>query len=103
MRWSLGCVNSLPAARGSQEAGFTQPRVHSFAQPCTENPSYSDILLTVSLFGRQNTVTVSGEACIRIEQYLWTTFLQIILLQGETQSLNLETLKRRVCGLVVSG
>ena len=24
-----------PVARGSQEAGFTQPRAHSFAQPCT--------------------------------------------------------------------
>ena len=24
-----------PAAGGSQEAGFTQPRTHSFAQPCT--------------------------------------------------------------------
>ena len=23
---SLGCVNSRPVARGSQEAGFTQPR-----------------------------------------------------------------------------
>ena len=23
------------AARGNQEAGFTQPRAHSFAQPCT--------------------------------------------------------------------
>ena len=33
--WALGCVNSPPAARGSQEAGFTQPRAHSFAQPCT--------------------------------------------------------------------
>ena len=32
--WSLGCVNSRPAARGSQEAGFTQPRDHSFAQHC---------------------------------------------------------------------
>ena len=31
---ALGCVNSPPAARGSQEAGFTQPRAHSFAQPC---------------------------------------------------------------------
>ena len=27
-RWALGCVNSHPAARGSQEAGFTQPRVN---------------------------------------------------------------------------
>ena len=32
--WSLGCVNSLPAARRSQEAGFTQPRDHSLAQAC---------------------------------------------------------------------
>ena len=32
--WSLGCVNSPPATRGSQDAGFTQPRVHSLAHPC---------------------------------------------------------------------
>ena len=32
--WSLGCVNLHPTARGSQEAGFTQPRDRSFAQPC---------------------------------------------------------------------
>ena len=30
----LGCVNSSPAARGSQEAGFAQPRAHSFAPLC---------------------------------------------------------------------
>ena len=29
--WSLGCDNSRPAARGSQETGFTQPMDHSFA------------------------------------------------------------------------
>ena len=34
-RWDLGCVNSPPTARGSQEAGFTQPRVHLLADPCT--------------------------------------------------------------------
>ena len=33
--WSLGCVNLRPTARGNQEAGFTQPRDHFFAQPCT--------------------------------------------------------------------
>ena len=33
--WALGCVNSPPLARESQEAGVTQPRAHSFAQPCT--------------------------------------------------------------------
>ena len=32
--------------------------------PYTENPCYSDSLLTVTLFGRSNpAVTVSGEAC----------------------------------------
>ena len=35
---ALGCVNLSPAARGSQEAGFTQPRAHSLAQPCTAVP-----------------------------------------------------------------
>ena len=34
--WSLGCVTSRPVARGSQEAGFTQPMDHSFAQPCSD-------------------------------------------------------------------
>ena len=29
----------LPAARGSQEAGFTQPRVHLFADTCKNVPS----------------------------------------------------------------
>ena len=32
--WSLGCVNSQPVARGSREAGFTQPRDHYLAWPC---------------------------------------------------------------------
>ena len=32
---ALGCVNSHPAARGSQKAGFTQPRAHNIAQLCT--------------------------------------------------------------------
>ena len=31
-RWALGCVNSCPAARGTQEAGFTQPRAHLLAE-----------------------------------------------------------------------
>ena len=32
---ALGCVNSTPVARGSQEAGFTQPRAHFFPHPCS--------------------------------------------------------------------
>ena len=34
IRWALGCVNPPPGARGSQEAGFTQPRVHLVAHLC---------------------------------------------------------------------
>ena len=34
-RLALGCVNSCPMARGSKEAGFTQPRDHLIAQLCT--------------------------------------------------------------------
>ena len=33
--YALGCVNTPSAARGSKEEGFTQPRDHFFAQPCT--------------------------------------------------------------------
>ena len=35
-RWTLGCVNSLPVARGSQEAGFTQPRAYLLADHWTK-------------------------------------------------------------------
>ena len=31
--WSRGCVNLRAVAGVSQEAGFTQPRDHSFVQP----------------------------------------------------------------------
>ena len=33
---ALGCVNSRQAGRESQEAGFTQPWVHSLAHPCRQ-------------------------------------------------------------------
>ena len=32
--WSLGCVKRTPSARGVQDAGITQPRDHSLADPC---------------------------------------------------------------------
>ena len=35
IRWALGCVNSRLAARGSQEAGFTQPKPRIIAHLCT--------------------------------------------------------------------
>ena len=31
IRWALGYVDSRLAAKGSQEAGFTQPRAHLIA------------------------------------------------------------------------
>ena len=34
-RCALGCLNSPLAARGIDEAGFTQPRNHILADPCT--------------------------------------------------------------------
>ena len=51
--WSLGCVN--PASRLPLAAGrkFTQPRSHSFAQPCTYNaicvPRAPDISIRVKI------------------------------------------------------
>ena len=33
-RWSLGCVNSRPAARGSQDVGIVQLRDPFLADPC---------------------------------------------------------------------
>ena len=45
---ALGCVNSQPAARGSQEAAFTQPRAHSFAHPCTLD--FQDLFENIRLF-----------------------------------------------------
>ena len=41
-----------PAARGSQEAGFTQPRAHSFAQPCTCTPPQVAAVDAGSVVGR---------------------------------------------------
>ena len=35
LRWTLGCVNLCPVARGSQEAGFMQPRDNLIAHLCT--------------------------------------------------------------------
>ena len=40
--WTLGCVNSHPARRGSQEAGFTQPREHSLPEPCIWKPKVNN-------------------------------------------------------------
>ena len=33
--WPLGCVKHSPVARGSQETGITQPRVHFLADLCS--------------------------------------------------------------------
>ena len=34
--WSLGYMNSHHRAGGSEEAGFTEPRVHSLAHHCND-------------------------------------------------------------------
>ena len=34
-KWSLGCWQRAPVSRGVQDAGITQPRYHSLADPCS--------------------------------------------------------------------
>ena len=47
--WSLGCVNSRPAARESLEAGFTQPRAHLIAHMCTGFHSSNNFLARLAV------------------------------------------------------
>ena len=50
-------VDLRPVARESQEAGFTQPRYHSFAQPCICSVSVYLTHLKVCLMHMNVTVT----------------------------------------------
>ena len=43
IRWALGCVNSRLAATGSQDAGFTQPRVHLIALLCMQGTYTTEV------------------------------------------------------------
>ena len=40
--WTLGCVKRAPMARGDQDAGITQPRDHSLADPCIYKTALGD-------------------------------------------------------------
>ena len=55
-RWVLGCVNLLPAARGSQEGGFTLARAHLLADPSTSSADV--VVLTLQLHLMQPTPLV---------------------------------------------
>ena len=62
--WSLGCMNLRPAARGSQEAGFTQPRDNYLAPPCILNGRMSlsfSILNLNGSAGLHSELVVGGE------------------------------------------
>ena len=69
-RWAVGCVNSLPAARGSQEADVTKPRVHLLADPCTherttlESPSHSFTILAHQNLGAKEQLIIVNGACV---------------------------------------
>ena len=65
IRWALGCVNSHPAARGSQEVGFTQPRAHLIAHRCT----YLHLLLLSSFPPPENGSTKNYSAQCGITIY----------------------------------
>ena len=61
-------TQQTPGLPAYSDTGYIDiPAFDSFwskkGSPYSENPGYSDIPLTVTLFGRPNTVTVSGEAC----------------------------------------
>ena len=43
IKWALVCVNSCPAARRSQEVGFTQLRAHLIAQLFTLGANKCDM------------------------------------------------------------
>ena len=72
LQWHSGCSDSFWSIKGS---------------PYTENAGYSDILLTVRLFCRPNTVTVSGELCTPMTYFsCWVNFLPyltISMLEGD--------------------
>ena len=74
-RRALVRVNSPPAARGSPEVGFTQPRAHCIADPCTLSPSlqrsshtFSNFLSTFrydrTFFNTQKNVARRARVCV---------------------------------------
>ena len=58
--WSLGCVKRAPVARGGHDAGITQPRDHSLADPC----SRVVVLHPPSHPGRRSLDTMEAEGAI---------------------------------------
>ena len=56
-------MNPPPAARGSQETGFTQPRGHSFAQPC--KCLDKNILLTIASNRLRNGIPFCAMASLK--------------------------------------
>ena len=56
----------LPGGHAGKEESHPCSSVTITGLPAYSDTGYSDILLTVTLFGRSNTVTVSGEACTPI-------------------------------------
>ena len=50
---AVGCVNSLPAARGGQEARFTQPSLHLFLHICMFLLDFVDAIIPTSPLPRR--------------------------------------------------
>ena len=66
--------------------------------PYTENPGNIDIPLTVTLFGRRNTVTESGETCTSISRVKSCLLTQYIFLS--TQGCRCQAVRHAVAGRV---
>ena len=72
-RWALGYSNSPPAARRSQEAGFTQPRYHLLANTCTlyyynGKPAIRLSHVPSNRKPTQTPLLVTGKAIVQITQ-----------------------------------
>ena len=79
--WALGCVNSRPAARGTQEARFTKPRAILMAHLCTATVGSESFPTrsgeAVSFGGRRRSHT---HACPERIWGQWETDLGILVL-----------------------
>ena len=65
IRCSLGCVNSHPSARGSQEVGLTQPRALLIAHLCRSKGEMRDFTVGPT-FWLQNNASLSDRRLFKI-------------------------------------
>ena len=95
--WALGYVNLHTEAIGSQEAGFTQPRDHPFAQPWRRKLFHKISCKShVSIFSRElESYKETVVRKVKLTQPLATEFLS----SGHGTHLTFDTRERGTCWL----